>query len=546
MRALRHLLWSFGRDLQGGVAIIGAAAVVLFVVLAALAIDLGSMTLKAREIQGAADLAALSAARNLPAANAAANATAQANLGADIIITTQTGVYLAERKIKPQNRFTVGGSVPNAARVTITGKAPLFFAGIFGAKTAPITRTATAALPGAKPTAVFSIGSRLLGLNRGLVNGLLGTLLGSNVNLSVMDYNRLLGADVNLLQFADALAVDLGVEAGDYDQLLKHDVTTGQLLRVLTALADDGERAVLGQLTGSRLDVPIKVGQLVGVDANARDGLRRALNMDVAALDLIVASLETANSNRQLALNGDVNAILADIRIMAAIGERPNDSSWLTVSAGGTPVIRTSQTRVFVRAKTKNLVDELVSVDLQVFAEVASAEAKIKDIQCAPSKRVDVDARTGLLRVSVGNVTNPGDLQNFKKRINTEELVLAEVLLLPLKIYANVESHDTKWQSLRFSEAQISAKTPQSVRSKEIGSSLLATLGKEMKITFLGLPLGWIVNLLTPLLVPIGYLLDAVLNPLLQLLGIGLGEADVRVLGINCPGGVGGIPYLVG
>ncbi|WP_312139215.1 pilus assembly protein TadG-related protein [Brevundimonas sp.] len=95
MRALRHLLWSFGRDLQGGVAIIGAAAVVLFVVLAALAIDLGSMTLKAREIQGAADLAALSAARNLPAANAAANATAQANLGADIIITTQTGVYLA-------------------------------------------------------------------------------------------------------------------------------------------------------------------------------------------------------------------------------------------------------------------------------------------------------------------------------------------------------------------------------------------------------------------------------------------------------------------
>ncbi len=497
MRALRHLLWSFGRDLQGGVAIIGAAAVVLFVVLAALAIDLGSMTLKAREIQGAADLAALSAARNLPAANAAANATAQANLGADIIITTQTGVYLAERKIKPQNRFTVGGSVPNAARVTITGKAPLFFAGIFGAKTAPITRTATAALPGAKPTAVFSIGSRLLGLNRGLVNGLLGTLLGSNVNLSVMDYNRLLGADVNLLQFVDALAVDLGVEAGDYDQLLKHDVTTGQLLRVLTALADDGERAVLGQLTGSRLDVPI-------------------------------------------------NAILADIRIMAAIGERPNDSSWLTVSAGGTPVIRTSQTRVFVRAKTKNLVDELVSVDLQVFAEVASAEAKIKDIQCAPSKRVDVDARTGLLRVSVGNVTNPVDLQNFKKRINTEELVLAEVLLLPLKIYANVESHDTKWQSLRFSEAQISAKTPQSVRSKEIGSSLLATLGKEMKITFLGLPLGWIVNLLTPLLVPIGYLLDAVLNPLLQLLGIGLGEADVRVLGINCPGGVGGIPYLVG
>lgn len=545
MRALRHHIQAFSKDRKGGVAIIGAAAV-LFVVLAALAIDLGSLTLKAREVQGAADLAALSAARNLPAASAAANATAQANLGRDIIVTTQTGVYLAERTIKPQNRFTVGGSTPNAARVTITGEAPLFFAGIFGAKTAPVTRTATAAVPGAKPTAVFSIGSRLLGLNRGLVNGLLGTLLGSNVSLSVMDYNRLLGAEVNLLQFADALAVKLGVEAGNYDQLLKHEVTTGQVLNVLSTLADDGDRAVLGQLTGSSLNVPIKVGQLIGVDADARDGIRRALNLDVAALDLIMASLETANSNRQLALNGDMNAILADIRIMAAIGERPNNSSWITISAGGTPIIRTSQTRVFVRAKTKNLVDELVSVDLQLFAEVASAEAKISEIQCTPNKRVDVDARTGLLRLTVGHVTNPGDLQNFKKRINTEELVLAEVLLLPLKIYANVESNDTKWQNLRFSEAQISAKTPQTVRSKEIGSSLLTTLGKETKITFLGLPLGWIVNLLSPLLVPVGYLLDAILNPLLRLLGIGLGEADVTVLGINCPGGIGGIPYLVG
>lgn len=123
---------------------------------------------------------------------------------------------------------------------------------------------------------------------------------------------------------------------------------------------------------------------------------------------------------------------------------------------------------------------------------------------------------------------------------------MAEVLLLPLKIYANVESNDTKWQTLRFSDAQISAKTPQTVRSKEIGSSLLATLGQQTKITFLGLQLGWIVNLLTPLLVPLGYLLDVILNPLLRLLGIGLGEADVVVLGINCPGGIGGIPYLVG
>lgn len=536
----------FAKDQEGGVAIIVAAASVLIVILAALAVDLGSMVLKARTVQGAADLASVAAARDLPKAQAAATATAKANLGNDITVQTTVGVYVGDPNIKPDLRFTAGGTSPNAARVVINDRAKLYFARIMGFHFAPITRQSTAALPGSKPSAVFSIGSRLLSLNRGILNSVLTGLLGSNINLNVMDYNRLVGADVNLLQFVDALAVKLGVEAGDYDALLAHNVTTGQLLDVLRVVADDDDKAVLGSITGARLSVPIKVSDILGVDVDARDGLRRALNVDVSALDILMAGLETANGNRQLALNSDVNAILADVKVKVAIGERPNQSAWITVSSGQTPIIRTAQTRVFVQAKTKNLVPELLAADLQLFAEVASAEAKIADIRCSATNRVDVDARPGLLRVTVGNVTNPGDFSDFKRPIYTDDLTIAEVLLLPLKIYANVESKDRTWQRLQFNATEIANHTPKTVRAKEIVGSLLNNLTSQLKISFLGLQLDWIVKLLTPLLTPIGYLLDAILNPLLRVLGIGLGEADVRVLGVNCPGGVGGIPYLVG
>ena len=62
------------RDEKGGVAIMAAAFGAVMCVLAALAVDLGSITLKARQIQGTADLSAMAAARDLGHADAAARA----------------------------------------------------------------------------------------------------------------------------------------------------------------------------------------------------------------------------------------------------------------------------------------------------------------------------------------------------------------------------------------------------------------------------------------------------------------------------------------
>src|SRR5690606_34526792 len=96
-----------------------------------------------------------------------------------------------------------------------------------------VSKSATAALPGGPPSAAFSIGSRLASLDGGLANALLSGLLGGQVSLTVMDYRALADARVNLLQFSDALATELGVTAGDYDALLAHQVQAGQMLSAL-------------------------------------------------------------------------------------------------------------------------------------------------------------------------------------------------------------------------------------------------------------------------------------------------------------------------
>src|SRR5690606_19391006 len=81
--------------------------------------------------------------------------------------------------------------------------------------------------------AAFSIGSRLAALEGGIVNQLLGGLLGSNITLSVMDYEALLSADVSLLSFLDALATELALASGSYSESLDANVSVGQIPKAL-------------------------------------------------------------------------------------------------------------------------------------------------------------------------------------------------------------------------------------------------------------------------------------------------------------------------
>ncbi|WP_292083837.1 MULTISPECIES: TadG family pilus assembly protein [unclassified Brevundimonas] len=537
-------------DEKGGVAIMTAAFAGLICVLAALAVDLGSVSLKARQIQGTADLSALAAARDLARAETAARATASANLTDWQALTVTRGGYVADARIKPEDRFSPGVSEPNAARVEVTAPAPLFFGRwILNRPNVTVRRTATAAIPGGQPQAMFSIGSRLASLDGGLANALLSGLLGSNVSLTVMDYRALAGAQVNLLQFSDALAADLGVTAGDYDALLQHEVTAGRALKVLESIAGSDTKSVLGKLTRTPVDARLKLKDLIGVEADARQGLREALNAEVSALDLIMASLETANGDRQVALDLGARAGLADVDVMLAIGERPNKSPWLTITGKDDPIIRTAQARVYLKATTAQALFGLAQVKLPVLIEAAASEARLKRINCEGARTVTLAVRPGVARARIGTI-DEAKLKNFKAPLASSPATLVSVLgLVTIKAQADVEIADLSWQDVTFSASDISHQTVRSVRARGFVNglivSLLQRLDVDVDVIGLGLGLGDLAKALGALLTPLGPALDGLVQPLLDLLGLKLGEADVRVHGVQCPT-QGRTPVLVG
>lgn len=538
----------FACDERGGVAVMAAVGGGLFCVLAAIVVDIGSLALDGRTLQGAADLAALSAVQDLDRAQLAAATTAQSNVW-PVETRTLTGLYVADPTRAPDDRFVAGGDTPNAARVTLSQQAPLFFGRwILGRDSVLLTRTATAAKEVEPPRAMFSIGSRLASLDGGVANALLSGLTGSNVSLSVMDYQRLSDAQVNLLGFSDALATELGVQAGDYDALLAHQVDAGRALRVLKDLAGDQADSVLSKLTGAATGVTVRVGDLIGAEADAGRGLASGLDASVSVMDLVMAMLETGGE-RQVALNLGAQAGLAGLNVSLAIGERPNNSPWITVTGTGSPIVRTAQARLYIKARTAQQLSGLAQVKLPILIELASSEAKLKAIECDPDA-VTLDVRPGLASAKIGEI-DEAKLHNFKQALTPTPATLLSVLgVVRLTGKADVEIADTVFRPVRFTAADIADQKIKTVTSNGLATGLITTLIQRLDVTVhvlgLGIGLGGLVQALGVLLTPLGPVLDSAINPLLDLLGLRLGQADVRVHGVSCPDAERSRAVLVG
>ncbi len=544
------MLRRFARNERGAVSIMAAASSTVIIACGAVAIDLGSIFVQSRQLQGIADLAALAAARDLDNAQQAAEATAAAN-GWDgpLTVTVTKGGYAASAQVAPASRFTPNAASPNAVRVKVSGKAHLFFGQvILGEDSTDIDRTATAARA---ELASFSLGSRLASLNGGVANALLTQLTGSSVSLSVMDYNALADADVDLLEYLDALKVDADLTAATYDEVLSSNVSTGQALTVLSTLLDDkGEdvaaaavkkiAVAAGDATPAELDKLIDLGPYA-----AQDHVAGASGAGVAlsALDLSNATLLVAGGGRQVQLDlGTSVPGLADVDAWLAIGERPNNSAWLTVASDGSSTIRTAQTRLYVETKllTGGLLGALAQIKLPLYVEAASAEAKLQSMNCGANSAV-LSVKPSLGDVWIGEIDKT-KLNDFKTKITPTSAVLADVLnLITAKTSAHAQLGGQTWHSVSFSKADIAAGTVKTVSTTDtvtaLTSSLVKDLGVEVKV--LGL-LKLLISdsaatkVIGGLLTAAAPSLDGVLNSLTSLLGVRLGEADVRVNGLRC------------
>jgi uncharacterized membrane protein len=536
------MITGFARDRRGGISILAAAMSLIGCLLSALVVDIGSLALQARRLQGVADLAAMAAATDLSRAEIAATATVAANLpNGDAQTTVTPGRYTADRDMPAGERFAPGDIEPNAVKITVRQTAPFYFGSIItGTNGASISRSATASLRD-QPQAMISIGSRLASLDGGVANQVLGGLTGSTVSLNAMDYRSLADARVNLLQFSDALATDLDVEAGDYTGLLDRTVNAGRALKVIQDLAGDQGDSALSKLSAAAANQTLRLGDLIGVETGADDLLAQGLDAEVSTLDLATALVEVGGGDRQIALDLAGQPGLASVTASLAIGERPNRSPWLTVTSSGAPVIRTAQARLYLRARTSQKVSGLAQVDLPVLVEVASAEARLEHAACKPEPSATVGVRPGVARASIGAI-DESRLGDFTRTIRRGPATLVSVVgLVKVSAQADVEAANVDFHPLAFSAADISAQRMRSMATTGLVNGAVTSLIDRLQIDVqalgLGLGLSGLSKALGDLLKPLGPVLDGVVNPILDLLGLKFGEADVTVHRVECGAG---------
>ncbi len=520
----------------------------------AFAVDLGSVYLDERRLQGIADAAALAAAADLGQPQAAADrALAIADSPTALAATVTTGNYRADPAVAVDRRFTPSAATPDAARVVVTSQTPLFFGRwLTGRPNVSIRRTATAARAN---LAAFSIGSRLAALDGGVANALLSALVGGRVSLTVMDYNGLVGADIDLFSFADALKTELGVTAGGFDQVMRGDVALPAALRAVARALEQAGRASEGAavrlVAANAVSATVPLGRLIDLGPYGRAQRPGGpADIKVAAFDLVRAMAEVAGGERQLRLDlvGGVPG-LAATRLWVAIGDRPAGSPWLSVTAEGQPVIRTAQTRIYVEtdvaANPALRALGIGGISLPLLVELAGAEARLSDIRCPrPAEAtVTLQARPSVGEAVIADVDRDR-LDDFRTPLARGKAVLASALLVSVRGQARVALGGTTWQPVSFSATDIAERKVRKVATGDIATSLAGSLIRdidlEVRTLGLGINVGVVTGLVGGLLAPVAGPLDGVINSLTGLLGVRLGEADLRVNGVRC-----GQPALV-
>ncbi|MBB3889623.1 putative membrane protein [Phenylobacterium haematophilum] len=550
MRLRPTPLRGLAEDTGGSVSMMMAMSFITLLGAAALAVDVGSLFLQSRKLQGIADLAAISAARDVGRATTAAQATAAENgWGRPLNVQVALGRYDPDPALAPSARFQTGGSNPSAARVTVSGEADLFFGRLLlNRETVTLTRRATAARA---DMASFSIGTRLASLQGGIANQLLSGLTGSTISLNVMDYNALAGAKVDLFKYSDLLRLNANLEAASYDKVLGTDISTGKALRILGDLLQ-GSGDIQAASAARKLAVAAGDGKKIKLDAlldlgpyGAQDHVAggSGAKIELAAQDLANALVVLAGEGRQVKLDlGASVPGVTDVDVWLAIGERPNNSPWLTVDRDGQVVVRTAQTRLYLKAQALSVLGLLGAqpITLPVLVEAASGEAKLASMECPAS--LSAQAATLSVRPSVGRIVigeiDTAKLNNFKQNLTVSRAKIADLLLVKATAKADVQIGGQSWKTARFTRADIQAGTIKTVATDDIAkatvSSLLGNLDLDVDILGIGLGLGPITSALSGTLGAIAAPLEGVLNALTGLLGVRLGEADVQLNGLRC------------
>lgn len=548
-----------------------------------IALDMGrvinSRTLRELDADHTATQVALSASASR---NGLTNATVTSTSGPRVTKLEWGTINASTRAFQPMlpsgPTDALWDVIPEAVRITTTDTTTYQFRPGSGT----VTRQAVAA-PGGTPYAGFTVGSRLASLDTQqsrLLNFVLSALFDSlrnpgpsvtglsssgpatpahitgadapaaatapaaplspaqtppsGINLSLLDYQGLAGANVTLSEIAVQLGAGspellLGTSVG----LADFYVATADVLRLRGNTVGANVLELLALQVDAALQLPI--GDLLDVAVGAEDA---AVGAGLDVFGLVTSSLFLLNGDRTVDVpNLDV-AIpgLVNLGLRLHVIEQPR---WVFGPVGtwrSTSQIGVELTPRVTLPLNIALAEARVDATLPITVSVGGARAELTAIDCATPRSIDLAMNAQPISTTVGV-----DLEVFAR------LLFIPVPLLTVRgtvgpIQSMSSSVFDQFAYTGDFLAPVGTGTMRTAPPTDLGLGSLISLGglQSLQVDVLELPLGWALSgLLTPVVSVVNPLLGlietVVLRPLLNALGLQLGGGDMGALDLVCP-----------
>lgn len=554
------LLNRFAGDERGVISVMAVGGLLLALAVAMIVIDTGAMLYARRDLQAATDAAALGAVRHLQTreeTRAAAEAIFDLNGFQSAGTEVWRGVYDPDPSKPAINRFTAEGDGVdetdiNAVRIRKTAESPTYFARLFGFE--GLTDIEAEATASYLKTVSFSAGTRLAELNEGLANQILGGLLGTTLNLSLVDYNALAAANIDALAFLDALAVEAGFDAGSdtYGDLLDANVAIGDIVSaaidVLNSETFEGDPSVAKVALQTALtpveNLTIPLDRVLGATPFENRvigsiGSTAGDEIPFNVYDILSGTAMVLGEGQAIGFDTDINlGSLASVSGTITVG---SPMAHMAVGKVGDSV-QTSQMEIQLNAEIDTGVLSLVNSRITVPVYIAAAEgtATVVSIPCSDEAVAVLSGTTGAAEVRYGT---EGDVT---PTIATIELRvgLATIPVMDLKASGSYPVAAGGPSEMSVTQEDIDGAI---VKTMSSDSHVLSGLGGTLSIqqvTLLGIPIPGLSGILSTLTGAVSSALgslDAVIDALLTTLGVKLGAMDMIVHGAKCRA-----PVLVG
>lgn len=204
-------------------------------------------------------------------------------------------------------------------------------------------------------------------------------------------------------------------------------------------------------------------------------------------------------------------------------------------------IIRTAQMRLYLEADV-NAAAPIARVRVPLLVEAASAQARLSDIACGTnqaSHRVTLSASPSIGMVALAEIDR-ARLDDFRRPLTLRPARLVELPLIRAEGAGRIDLGGDAWQEVTFRGDEIARGQIKTVQTRDIAQATFASLMREIdlnvRVAGLGLNLGGVTRAIATPLSAAAPVLDDLVNGLTDVLGVRLGEADLRVNGVRCDG----------